>query len=64
MAQVGSYVPVKSAKCGILDAIYTRMGASDDILSGCSTYMTELSVSRKMIKYLFFFLLNFIIGNL
>ena len=54
MAQVGSYIPVKSAKCGILDAIYTRMGASDDILSGYSTYMTELTVSRKMIKYLIF----------
>lgn len=49
MAQVGSYIPVKSAKCGVLDAIYTRMGASDDILSGCSTYMTELTETSEII---------------
>ncbi|GAB1600646.1 DNA mismatch repair protein Msh3-like [Argonauta hians] len=42
MAQIGSYVPAKSAKLGIFDAIYTRMGAADDICRGRSTFMVEL----------------------
>ncbi|XP_053405229.1 DNA mismatch repair protein Msh3-like isoform X2 [Mercenaria mercenaria] len=42
LAQIGSFVPAKSAKLGILDAIFTRMGAADDIYHGRSTFMVEL----------------------
>lgn len=43
MAQVGSYVPAKEAKLSIIDKYLTRIGASDDILSGQSTFMIEMS---------------------
>ena len=43
MAQMGMYIPCKSAKMPIFDAIFTRIGASDDILSGQSTFMVEMS---------------------
>nr|WP_315045002.1 DNA mismatch repair protein MutS [uncultured Leptotrichia sp.] len=43
MAQVGSYVPAKEAKLSIIDKYLTRIGASDDILSGQSTFMVEMS---------------------
>ncbi|XP_074557453.1 DNA mismatch repair protein MSH3 [Curcuma longa] len=43
MAQVGSYVPATSAKLHVLDAIYTRMGASDSIQQGKSTFFEELA---------------------
>jgi len=43
MAQVGSYVPSKEAKLSIVDKYLTRIGASDDILSGQSTFMVEMS---------------------
>lgn len=43
MAQVGSYVPAKEAKLSIVDKYLTRIGASDDILSGQSTFMVEMS---------------------
>ena len=46
MAQLGSYVPAKSASLGVLDAVYTRMGASDNIFRGQSTFMMELMVRR------------------
>ena len=42
MAQMGCYVPAKSADLPLFDAIYTRIGASDDILSGQSTFMVEM----------------------
>lgn len=42
MAQIGSFVPAKSATLCIFDAIYTRIGASDDLLSGQSTFMVEM----------------------
>ncbi len=42
MAQLGMAVPAKSAKLPVVDAIYTRMGASDDILEGQSTFMIEM----------------------
>uniref|UniRef100_A0A060TCH1 DNA mismatch repair protein MSH3 n=1 Tax=Blastobotrys adeninivorans TaxID=409370 RepID=A0A060TCH1_BLAAD len=42
MAQIGSYVPAKSMELGIIDAIFTRMGAYDNMLSGKSTFMVEL----------------------
>lgn len=43
MAQVGSYVPASAAKIGVADKIFTRVGASDDLVSGQSTFMVEMS---------------------
>lgn len=43
MAQIGSFVPAKSATIGITDRIFTRVGASDDLASGQSTFMVEMS---------------------
>jgi DNA mismatch repair protein MutS len=42
LAQIGSYVPAASAKIGIVDAIFTRVGASDNIASGESTFLVEM----------------------
>jgi len=42
MAQMGSYIPVKSATIGIVDRIFTRVGAADDIARGQSTFMVEM----------------------
>lgn len=43
MAQIGSFVPAKSAKIGIVDKLFTRVGASDDLSRGQSTFMLEMS---------------------
>lgn len=43
MAQVGSFVPARSARLGIVDQIFTRVGASDDLASGQSTFMVEMN---------------------
>jgi DNA mismatch repair protein MutS len=43
MAQCGSFVPASSAQIGIVDSIFTRVGASDDLASGQSTFMVEMS---------------------
>ncbi|MEG1834782.1 MAG: DNA mismatch repair protein MutS [Oscillospiraceae bacterium] len=43
MAQMGSFVPASSATIGIVDSIFTRVGASDDLSSGQSTFMVEMS---------------------
>ncbi len=43
MAQIGSFVPAKSAHIGVVDGIYTRVGASDDLSTGQSTFMVEMS---------------------
>ncbi|KIW72290.1 hypothetical protein PV04_00495 [Phialophora macrospora] len=50
MAQIGSYVPATSAKLGILDAVFTRMGAFDNMMSGESTFMVELSETSDILK--------------
>lgn len=43
LAQIGSYVPAKSAKIGPVDRVFTRVGASDDLASGQSTFMLEMN---------------------
>ncbi len=50
MAQIGSYVPAKEAKLSIVDKYLTRIGASDDILSGQSTFMVEMSEVSSIIN--------------
>lgn len=50
MAQIGSYVPATSAKLGILDAVFTRMGAFDNMMAGESTFMVELSETSDILK--------------
>ena len=50
MAQIGSYVPADSAKIGLVDKIFTRIGASDDLLSGQSTFMVEMSEVANIIN--------------
>ena len=49
MAQMGSFVPAKSAELPIIDKIFTRIGASDDLVSGESTFMVEMKEARNAI---------------
>ncbi|KAI4351764.1 hypothetical protein L6164_006086 [Bauhinia variegata] len=51
MAQVGSFVPASSAKLHVLDGIYTRMGASDSIQRGRSTFLEELSETSHILQH-------------
>ena len=50
LAQIGSYVPAKKAKIGIIDKIFTRVGASDNISAGESTFMVEMNESASIIN--------------
>ena len=50
MAQIGSFVPAESANICICDAVFTRVGASDDLASGQSTFMVEMSEVANIIK--------------
>ena len=50
MAQVGSFVPAKEANIGICDRIFTRVGASDDLASGQSTFMVEMSEVANILR--------------
>ena len=50
MVQVGSFVPAASARIGIVDGIYTRVGASDDLTTGQSTFMVEMSEVANILK--------------
>ena len=52
MAQAGSFVPAKSADLGILDRIFTRVGASDNISSGESTFMVEMNETAAILNNL------------
>lgn len=51
MAQMGSFVPAKSAHIGIVDRVFTRVGASDDLASGQSTFMVEMSEVAAILKH-------------
>ncbi|MFZ2724686.1 MAG: DNA mismatch repair protein MutS [Methylococcaceae bacterium] len=49
MAHIGSYVPAKSLICGAVDKIFTRIGASDDLANGRSTFMVEMSETANIL---------------
>ena len=51
MAQMGSFVPARSARIGIVDRVFTRIGASDDLASGQSTFMVEMAEVASILKY-------------
>ena len=50
MAQIGSFVPAQSASIGVVDSIFTRVGASDDLAAGQSTFMVEMSEVATILK--------------
>ena len=50
MAQIGSFVPAREARIGIVDKVFTRVGASDDLASGQSTFMLEMSEVAYILK--------------
>ena len=50
MAQMGSFVPAESANISIIDAVFTRVGASDDLASGQSTFMLEMNEVANILK--------------
>ncbi len=51
MAQIGSFVPAKSAHIGVADRIFTRIGASDDLASGQSTFMVEMAEVAEILRH-------------
>ena len=51
MAQIGSFVPAKSATIGIVDRVFTRIGASDDLTSGQSTFMVEMNEMANILEH-------------
>ena len=51
MAQIGSFVPARAARIGIVDRVFTRIGASDDLASGQSTFMVEMAEVASILKY-------------
>ena len=50
MAQIGSFVPAREARIGIVDRLFTRVGASDDLASGQSTFMLEMTEVASILK--------------
>ena len=51
MAQIGSFVPARSAVIGVVDRVFTRIGASDDLASGQSTFMVEMNEMAEILKH-------------
>ena len=51
LAQIGSFIPAKSAELGLCDFLFSRMGASDDISKGQSTFMVEMSETSEIIRH-------------
>ena len=51
MAQMGSFVPARSARIGLVDRVFTRIGASDDLASGQSTFMVEMAEVANILRY-------------
>ena len=51
MAQIGSFVPAASAHLGVVDAIFTRVGASDNLAAGQSTFMVEMTEVAEILKH-------------
>ena len=50
MAQMGSFVPAKSAEIGVVDRVFTRIGASDDLAAGQSTFMVEMRETAEILR--------------
>ncbi|MBM6925695.1 DNA mismatch repair protein MutS [Pseudoflavonifractor phocaeensis] len=50
MAQMGSFVPARSARIGVVDRVFTRIGASDDLAAGQSTFMVEMTEVAELLK--------------
>ena len=50
MAQMGSFVPAKAARIGVVDRVFTRIGASDDLSAGASTFMVEMNEVAELLK--------------
>jgi DNA mismatch repair protein MutS len=51
MAQIGSFIPAREATISPVDRIFTRIGASDDLVSGQSTFMVEMNEVAQILKY-------------
>lgn len=51
LAQMGSFVPAASARIGVVDRVFTRVGASDDLASGQSTFMVEMSEVADILRF-------------
>ena len=51
MAQIGSFVPAKECRVGVVDSIFTRVGAADDLAAGQSTFMVEMTEVAEILKY-------------
>lgn len=51
MAQIGSYIPAKQARIGIVDKVFTRIGASDDLARGQSTFMVEMTETANILNH-------------
>ncbi len=51
MAQIGSFVPAKAARIGVVDRVFTRIGASDDLAGGRSTFMVEMTEVADILRF-------------
>ena len=50
MAQIGSFVPAKQMELGVIDRIFTRIGAGDDLASGQSTFYMEMAEAANILR--------------